>query len=108
MENNEFKKPLWKIMRVIILKWKYFDFHFIQNFGAKSLRIRFDKIDEFIRIYDRSRYSISFGPEKYDATYKRIRYFMGVKSGIIYMTLEWSKLIYTSRRNVEISCYNTR
>ena len=34
------------------------------------------------------RYSISFGPEKYDATYKRIRYFMGVKSGIIYMTLE--------------------
>ena len=40
--------------------------------GAKSLRIRFDKVDGFI--IDRTRYLVLFGPEKYDAIYIRIRY----------------------------------
>ena len=30
----------------------------------KSLRIRFDKIDGFIRVYDGSRYLVLFGSEK--------------------------------------------
>ena len=32
--------------------------------GAKPLRIRFDKLDEFIRVYDETRYLVLFGPEK--------------------------------------------
>ena len=34
--------------------------------GAKLLRIRFDKVDGFIRGYDRTGYLVLFGPEKYD------------------------------------------
>ena len=37
--------------------------------GAKSLRIRFDKPDGFIRVYDWTRYLVLFGPEKYDVIY---------------------------------------
>ena len=40
----------------------------------KSLRIRFDKIDAFIRIYDGTRYLTFFGSEKYKAIYDRIGY----------------------------------
>ena len=36
-------------------------------FGAKPLRIRFDKIDRLIRIYDGSKYLVLSGLEKYDA-----------------------------------------
>ena len=32
--------------------------------GAKPLRIRFDNIDGFIRVYDRTSYRVLFGPEK--------------------------------------------
>ena len=49
---------------------------------GKHLRIRFDKIDGFIRVYDGSRYLVLFGPEKYDLIYKRIRYLVGVNSGV--------------------------
>ena len=40
--------------------------------GTKPLRIRFGKIDEFIRIYDGTRYLTLFGFGKYDATYNRM------------------------------------
>ena len=40
----------------------------------KPLRIIFDKIDGFIRIYDETRYLILFGTEKYKAIYERTRY----------------------------------
>ena len=33
--------------------------------GAKPLRIRFDKIDGFIRVYDTTRYLVLFGDEKF-------------------------------------------
>ena len=33
--------------------------------GAKPLRIRFDKIDGFIRVYDTTRYLVFFGDEKF-------------------------------------------
>ena len=42
--------------------------------GAKPLRIRFDKIDGFIRVHNMRSYLVIFSPEKYDAIYKRIRY----------------------------------
>ena len=53
--------------------------------GPKSLRIRFNKIDGFIRVYDGTRYLVLFGPEKYDVIYNRIRYMISQKSGIIYV-----------------------
>ena len=42
--------------------------------GAKPLRIRFDKIDGFINIYDGTRYLVLFGPERYNAIYDQIKY----------------------------------
>ena len=46
MENNEFRKK--------------------SLIGAKYLRIRFDKINGFIRIHHGTRYLELFGSEKYD------------------------------------------
>ena len=48
---------------------------------AKPLRIRFNKVHGFIRVYDGTRHLILFGSEKYDFFYSRIRYCKGVKSG---------------------------
>ena len=55
--------------------------------GSKPLRIRFDKTDGFIKIYDGTRYLILFGSEKYDAIYSRIRYITSLKSSITYIFL---------------------
>ena len=49
---------------------------------CKPLHIRFDKIDRFIRVYNRIRYLVLFSDEKYDFIYNRIRYLRSVKSGI--------------------------
>ena len=51
---------------------------------AKPLRVKFDKRDGFIRTYDGTRYLLLFGSEKYDFIYSRIKYLIGVKSGITY------------------------
>ena len=48
---------------------------------AKPLRIKLDKIDGFIRVYDGTRYLVLFGSEKHDFIYNRIRYLISVKSG---------------------------
>ena len=48
----------------------------------KPLRIRVDKIDVFIRVYDGTGYLVLFGSEKYDSIYDRIRYLTSVKSDI--------------------------
>ena len=48
------------------------------------MRIRFDKIDVFIRVYDWTRYVVSFGGEKHDFICNRFRYLIGVKSGTTY------------------------
>ena len=47
--------------------------------GLKPLRISFDKIDGFTRIYDRTRCLTLFGSEKYDAIYNRI---ISLRSGV--------------------------
>ena len=49
---------------------------------TKPLRVRFDKVDGFTRICDGTRYLALFDPEKYNAIFSRIRYLIGVKSGI--------------------------
>ena len=43
------------------------------------------KIDGLIRVYDETRYLVLFGSEKYDLICNRIRYLIGVKSGITYV-----------------------
>ena len=53
--------------------------------GAELLRIRFDKRDGFIRVYDGIRYLVLFKGEKYDFIYNKFRYLIGVKSGITYV-----------------------
>ena len=53
--------------------------------GSKSLPIRFDKVDGFIRINDGTRYLSLFAPEKYDAIYNRIRYLISLKISITYV-----------------------
>ena len=49
---------------------------------TKPLRIKFGKIEEFIRIYAENSYLLLLASEKYDFTYNRIAYLIGVKSGI--------------------------
>ena len=52
---------------------------------AKSLCIRFNKIDGFVvRVCGGTRHLVLFGSEKYDFINKRIRYLIGVKSDITY------------------------
>ena len=40
--------------------------------NTKLLRIRFDKIDGFIRVHDGTSYLVLFGIEKYDFIYKTL------------------------------------
>ena len=51
----------------------------------KPLRIRFDKIDTFIRIYDGARCLTLFGSEKYNFIYNRSRCLISLKNGITYI-----------------------
>ena len=68
-----------------------YDISYITLIGSKPLRIRFDKTDGFIKIYDGTRYLILFGSEKYDAIYSRIRYITSLKSSHIYFSHCYAK-----------------
>ena len=46
------------------------------------MRVRFDEIGRFIRVYDGTRCLLLFGAKKYDSINNMIRYILGVKSGI--------------------------
>ena len=48
-------------------------------------RIRFDKINRYVSVYNGTRYLVSFVSKKYNFIYNRIRYLLAVKSGIIYV-----------------------
>ena len=52
--------------------------------SPKLWRIRSDKIDEFIIVYDGTRYLTLFGSENYDAIYNRIKYIKSKKQYHIY------------------------
>ena len=45
----------------------------------------FNKVNEFIRDYDGTRYLVLFSPEKYGVIFDRIRYLKELKSGIKYV-----------------------
>ena len=49
------------------------------------MRIRFFKIDGFVRNYNRTIHLTLFGSEKYDVIYNKIRYLISQKSGITYI-----------------------
>ena len=40
--------------------------------GGKILRVKYDKVDGFVRVYDGTRYLVLFGPEKYDTFTKEL------------------------------------
>ena len=69
-----------------------------KNFiAAKSLHIRFDKTDGFVRVYDETRYLVLFRSEKYYFIYNRIRYLISAKSTLhmlFLIIMEKSKLIH--------------
>ena len=71
METNEFKKVR------------------IKNCTCYYLRIRFNKTDELIRIYDGTRYLTLCGSEKYDVIYNKIRYLTSLKAvpHILFLTI---------------------
>ena len=58
------------------------DISYKTSIGSKPLCIRFNEIDEFIKIYDGIRYLVLFGSGLYDAIYNWIRYLISEKSGI--------------------------
>ena len=55
--------------------------------GAKLLRVRFNNVDGFLKVYDGARYLVLFSPERYDAIYDRIWYFISEKIGVIHIIL---------------------
>ena len=76
------------------------DFSYKTLIGTNLLCIRFDKTDGFIRVYNGTRYLVLFGDEKYDLIYNRIRYLIGVKSGVAYVIS-----LYYANVNVDLYCY---
>ena len=75
---------------------------------SKPLRIRFDKIDGFVRAYDGARYFVLFGAEKYHSIYNMTRYLKGVKSDIIYVIPHnYAKIKVDSYDFLLLKCYNT-
>ena len=72
-----------------------YDISYKTLIGPRPLRIRFDKIDGFIRIFDGNTYLVLLCPERYDALYDRTRYFVSLKSGIIVVSSHYyAKIIW--------------
>ena len=67
---------------------------------AKLLCLNRDKIDEFIRVYDGTRYFVLFKSAKYDFIYNRIRQLISVKSDITYT-------IFHNYAKIKIGSYNS-
>ena len=61
---------------------------------SKLLRVRFDKIAWFVRVYDRNKYLVLFGIEKHNSIYSRIRYLISVNGGISYIISHISQIIF--------------
>ena len=78
----------------------------------KTLPIRFDKTDGFIRIYNKTRYLTLFGSEKHDAIYNRIKCLISLKSSTTYVFSHYYAKIkvdsYDSvpKKNVHLIIYN--
>ena len=53
--------------------------------SSKPLRIRFNKVDGFVRVYDGTRYLVLRVCEKKIFIYNSVRYFIGIKSGVTHI-----------------------
>ena len=62
-----------------------YDISYKTLIDPKPLRIRFNKVDGFIKLYDGSKYLVLLGPEKYDAICNRNRYLISLKCSITYI-----------------------
>ena len=62
-----------------------YDISYKTLIGSKPLRIRFDRIDGNIKIYDETRYLAFFDTKIYDAVYGRISYLISLKSSVTYI-----------------------
>ena len=68
--------------------------------GAKHLQIRFDKLDGFIRVYNRTRYLVLLRAEKNNFIYIRIRYLIAVKRRITY-------IIFYNYAKIKVDSYDS-
>ena len=59
---------------------------------AKPLRIRFDKIDGFIRVYDGTRHLVLFRSERHDFIYKSARNLIEVSGTTYVIPLNYAKI----------------
>ena len=59
-----------------------YDISFKTFMGRKSLRIRFNKINGFIKIYEGIRYLILYNYERYNAICDKMKYLLSEKSGV--------------------------
>ena len=59
-----------------------YDISYKPFMSSTPLRVRFDKIDGYIKIHDRIRYLVLFGHGWYDEICDRIKYLISKKSGI--------------------------
>ena len=73
-------------LRNILIDEKSYENILVYNISykrlIKPLRITFNKIDGFIKVYDGTKYLVLFGNEKYYYIYNRIRYLISLKSDI--------------------------
>ena len=53
-------------MKIIRIFTRKYNISYKTLTGAKQMRVRFDKVDRFIRVYDGTRYLVLFGAEKCD------------------------------------------
>ena len=66
---------------------------FVQNFGVKPLCIIYNKVDGFPRNYHGTKSLVSFGSEKCDAIFDRVRYLIDLKRCITYvLSLNYPKI----------------
>ena len=66
----------------------------------KPLRIRFNNVHVFIRVYHGTRYCVLFDLEKYPVIFNRITYLTGVKSGITHV-------IYHKYERIKVDWYDS-
>ena len=78
LDNILIKKKRYKNILVYNISYKTL-------IDAKPLPVRFNKINRFIKVYDGVRCLLLSGTENYDLIYNRIRYLIGLKSGIKYV-----------------------
>ena len=82
-------------------------FWFVRLHREKPLRIRFDNVKVFMRVYNWTRHSMLYGPGKYDAISNKNKYLIRQKSGVtcaIYYTCSRIKIdLHDSLRLEKVS-----